>query len=310
MERRLLLILVFVYVVSIPLSSYQTSRKLLAAAALAGGICAAFSLGSSLLHGQLSVTYRDFAITGSGIDGFAEFGNPIVAGLNYSFCLIFSVWLALTANRKCYAIFWGICALSVAVYIYFTYARTGWIASLVAVGILLALLGTAQVRKVALLISFFLIVAILVFCNEIVYYELTQRSLTGRDEIWVSVLSQLSGNWITGYGAGVSIEPIIISNGTETVHNTHGLYLEVLFQFGLVGLVLMIILFASCVVTLFRSRAEMLAPLWLSMLIGISFSMLVDMHSFVSTPNLVWIYFWLPVAGCLAISRGNKHAGA
>jgi O-antigen ligase len=305
--RRMLIILGFMYVAGITLNNLPVCRKLLGVGALVGGFCALISIVSHTILGDLSLTYRVTPIHGSGIGNFAEFGGTPAAGTNYAPSLVFAAWLALTGKQRSAAIGWVVCAFAIAIYVYFTYLRAAWMASLTSIVVLLLFTATPRIKKLSLLTAGIAILAIILFNHEIVLYEFAERGLTHRDEIWEVTLSRLSGHWMTGYGAGVKIDPIAVANGAQIIiKHTHNLYLEILYSTGLIGLGLMLLTSMLCVVKLLRERANILAVLWLSLLLGGLMAMLVDLDSFISSPNLVWIYFWMPVAGCLVILAKDK----
>ena len=306
--RRLLILLVFMYVAGIALGNLPVCRKLTGIAALAGGFCALISIVSHMVSGDLSLAYRATPIFDSGIRNFADFGGTPAAGTNYVPSLVFAAWLALTEKKRSVATGWAVCAFVIAIYVYFTYLRAAWMASLTSIVVLLLFTATPRIKRLSLLTAVVAILAILIFKHDIMAYEFAKRGLTARDEIWKATLSRLADHWLTGYGAGVKIDPVILTDGQVIIKHTHNLYLEILYSTGLIGLGLMLLTSVSCVVKLFRERANLLATLWLSLLLGGLMAMLVDLDSFVGAPNLIWIYFWMPVAGCLVISARDKRA--
>jgi O-antigen ligase len=302
--RRLAVILAFVYVLSIPLKDAVFCRRLLSIIVGVISFCALFSIAHHIALGEFSFGYRATPISGSGLENFAEFYNTIDAGTYYAPSLAFSIWLALTSNRRIAAIGWALCAFVIAVFIYFTFARTVWLASMAFMLVLLRFSATPQVRKMVFFAIGALLLIVMALSDSTISYEL-DRGLSQRDEIWKDVLSRMPGHWIIGHGAGTSPGPFSIGNETLTVWHIHNLYLQVLYQFGLIGLLLMLVTSAACIVKLFRMRTNTLAALWLAVLSGGLLAMFFAMNNFVGAPNRIWIYFWLPVAGCLALSRDN-----
>ncbi|HFG1578347.1 TPA: O-antigen ligase family protein, partial [Vibrio cholerae] len=72
------------------------------------------------------------------------------------------------------------------------------------------------------------------------FWEETGKSLfTGRQEIWATIFDSISDNFIFGLGLGAELSKIGI-----TV-SSHNLYLMLIYQIGLVGLVFFIIYFLS-----------------------------------------------------------------
>jgi hypothetical protein len=54
-------------------------------------------------------------------------------------------------------------------------------------------------------------------------------------------------------------------------------------------------------------RKNPIASLWLALLSGGLLAMTFDLNAFASSPNIVWIYFWLPVSGCLALAGSEDR---
>ncbi len=129
------------------------------------------------------------------------------------------------------------------------------------------------------------------------------RNLTYRDLIWRMVLDAMPGYWLQGHGAGVSMEVMHIPN--QTVVNTHSLYLEVLFQYGLTGLLLFLGMLALAIRRLWLSSSP-LALLALALLLASVAVMFFELHSFIHSPNLIWLWIWLP----LAIALGTRGKSA
>ncbi|HLD09807.1 MAG TPA: hypothetical protein VJB68_07145, partial [Methylophilaceae bacterium] len=91
----------------------------------------------------------------------------------------------------------------------------------------------------------------------------------------------------------------------QVVTNPHSLYLEVLYQFGLVGLAALWLTLGMCLHGLWKAGSD-LGRFWLAVLAASSVMMLVEMHFFVDTPNVVWMWVWLPLAGALAVTTQSK----
>lgn len=133
-------------------------------------------------------------------------------------------------------------------------------------------------------------------------YEFGSRGLTHRDEVWRTVIERVGEHWWFGHGAHTDLGDVVLSTG-QVVHNPHSLYLEVLYQFGAVGLASLLVMLLASLWTLLRSRATM-APLWFSVLAASTIVFMVEMHFFIAAPNVVWMWLWLPLAGALgAASR-------
>ncbi|MBO2925859.1 MULTISPECIES: O-antigen ligase family protein [Pseudomonadaceae] len=305
--RRLLLIGCFIFAVSRIEMSTCKWRLLLGLYALSGAGFALFSLWNWYGFGFLSVGYRANSIYSSGVEGVADFGNTIVASLHYAVCLCAALWLFFKERNSWLLLLWSVCSFVIGVYVVCTFSRAGWVASLSCGATLwLIFFDLKKWRRFAF--SAIAVIAVLTyFAYAHFAYEFGVRGFTFRDEVWQSVLAQARLNWLFGAGAGSELQPIIIDDGKQVVHNTHSLYLEVYFQFGIVGLVLM----AGVMLLAFRRLWGMLksastrdsAAFGFSLLASGSLVMAVELNSFVSTPNLVWLWFWMPLGIALVGCR-------
>lgn len=308
--RRLVLLLCFVSMVSaIDLRSYQWPF-LLAGIAILGTGFALFSLVNLYRLEQLSFVYRAGSISSSGVSGIADFGNTIVAAMHYAACLCAAILLFFTTRKGGALLLWGACAVIIGSYVILTYARTGWIACLISSLVLAAVLYRRErwLRFVMFFIG--LLCGLAVFVVSYLSYEVNVRGVTSRDQIWDVVIERASASWLWGAGAGVGQAPIAINAGQQIVNNTHSLYLEVFYQFGFVGLLLMLLVLFGALWRLLRAalRSEALevTSFALALIAAAAVVMLVELNSFISTPNLVWLWFWLPLGVALSVARASN----
>lgn len=305
--RRLVLLLCFVLMVSaLDLRSSQW-RTLIAGVAFLGGAFALFSLLNLYRLEQLSLVYRAANISSSGVTGIADFGNTIVAAMHYAVCLCAAVLLFFTARNRAALVLWGAAGAIIGAYVILTYSRAGWIACLVGALVLAAILYRPERRARFALFFAGLLGGLSIFVVSYLSYEVGVRGVTSRDEIWYVVIERASANWFWGAGAGVGQEPISINAGKQIVSNTHSLYLEVFYQLGFVGLILMLAVLFGALWRLFRAAradgTQDVVSFALALMAAAAVVMLVELNSFISTPNLVWFWFWLPLGVSLAIGR-------
>ncbi|QRY78450.1 O-antigen ligase family protein [Pseudomonas sp. PDNC002] len=305
--RQLLMIMVFsLMTIGLGGSDGRTWRIVLGIGALSGAGFAAFSLLHKAWLGEFSFAYRTLNIHDSGVPGVADFGITIEAGMHYAFSFIVALWLALRSRRWPSLTLWSACAALQGAYIYFTFSRAAWMAALIGAVVLVLVGAEGRVRKAFLsLMALGGLVALMVGYKRLAY-EFGTRGLTHRDEVWRTVIERVGEHWWFGHGAHTELGDVALSTG-EVVHNPHSLYLEVLYQFGAVGLASLLLMLAVCLWSLWRSRSS-LAPLWFSVLAAASVVFMVEMHFFVAAPNVVWMWLWVPMAGALAAVAGEYHA--
>lgn len=302
--RQLLLILFFTWMVMLLGGrDGRVWRGVLGVGVLAGMCFAGFSLLHKALNGQFQLGYRVMNLKDSGVPGVAEFGITIEAGLHYAFSFILAIWLLL-CSRGAQRVLWAFAALLLFTYLYFTFARSAWVASLVGMGILLLSMTRGRQRLVAVGLALLAGLAVLVFGFEQLAYEFGHRGLTRRDEVWREVFERIDEAWWFGHGSHAELGEVLLSSG-QVVHNPHSLYLEVLYQFGLVGLLSMLLAMAACLWGAWKAGSP-LARLWFAVLAAAAVVMTVELHFLVAAPNLPWIWFWLPMAGCLAVATQQR----
>lgn len=305
--RQLLMILLFsLVVIAVGGKDGRFWRIVLSVGALAGAGFAIFSMLHKAQLGEFSLAYRTMNIHDSGVPGVADFGITIEAGMNYAFSFIVALWLAVRSRRWPMISLWSLCALLQGIYIYFTFSRAAWMAALIGAVVLVLVATRGRVRRMTLgLIGLGGVAAVIGGYHQLAY-EFGSRGLTHRDEVWQTVIQRVGEHWWFGHGAHSVLGDVVLSTG-QVVHNPHSLYLEVLYQFGGVGLASLLVMLLASLWTLWRSRASM-APLWFAVLSASTVVFMVEMHFFIAAPNVVWMWLWLPLAGALGAASRQDQA--
>lgn len=306
--RRLVFIGLFVFMVSRFWAEPVLPRVLLGLVVLMGACFSAFSLINLYRLGLLDLSYRGREVFSSGEPGLADFGNTIVAAMHYAFCYCVALWLLLRSKSRSLSFLWAACLGIVGFYIIFTFARTGWMACLISSCSLLILTVRYNAWHRILPIALCLVGLLVWFGFNYLSYEVRVRGLTDRADIWLTVLHRVELNLFWGHGAGAKMEPIPVDNVQLFVKTAHSTYLEVLYQFGLVGLFLMLGVILMAMKDLWSSalsQRELGADSFGLMLFGAAaVVMLVELSGFVDSPNLLWIWFWLPLG--IALSQTGR----
>ncbi|MDR1647700.1 MAG: O-antigen ligase family protein [Zoogloeaceae bacterium] len=291
--RRLSMILLFILMGSATLNRSVVFRPIAACAMVPVLVVTFWTVGALAVQDAIHFSYRKMPFE-------ANFGNTVDAGTHYVPILVFVTWLALTAKQRLIACAWGACALMLVVLIYLTWSRTAWLSGTISVALLLMFLASRKIRKIALLSFAAVTLLIAIYGRQVILLETVGRGLSQRDDIWTNILERMSGHWIFGHGAGANLGIFVLSPEISVAH-AHNLYLELLFQYGVCGVFLMVLASLACLLKLFRLRRNPLAVLWLALLVGGMLAMGFAMSNFIGTPNRIWIFYWLPLAGALAI---------
>lgn len=305
-RRLLMYVFLFLPFLIIKLKT-QFVRKIVMFIAVVSATLAAYSLVNQYLQGGLPTGYRlGEELISSGTDGVASFGNTIVAAMHYAIGFTLLTYLFFTESKTLLLWAWSILLAFVALYIALTFARSAWVTCLVGALVIYAL--TFNKNRIRFyIVPILLLLVSLYFVMNFIDYEFGERGLTYRDEIWMNVISQIKGHWVFGYGLSTPFDIISTQDGKVLVHNSHNLYLEIIYQTGLVGLLLYLVTFFAAIYTLFKAYIlkvySDLSVLFLALLISISVTMLIEMNSWIHSPNLLWMWLWVPVAIALSFER-------
>lgn len=267
-------------------------------------------------QGLLFQGYRVGAIANSGLMGFAQFENSVLASLEMAFSFVSALWLAVTSRRPSARLALLVLWVPIAIYLYCTFGRSGWLAAAVATAVVFVLALQGAVRRNVLIGALAGIAVLLALFQDRIAYELFQRSLTHRDEIWSMVLGLMPGHWILGHGADITVETLLgvqpLGGVDVIINHPHSIYIEVLFNYGWAGLIGFVGVLVGALCVLWSQRGDPFTCLWLAILAGACVTMAFDFSSFVSTPNLLWLWLWFPLGWALAISccRSTGRVGA
>jgi len=302
--RRGLVLAVFICAVAVlKMDGEAALLNLLRAAALIGTAAALVTIYFELERRGLDFRYRAFRLHSSGIPGFAEFFNPIISGMHMAFAGLTVCWCVLFARTPAARIFWFCCLSVIAIYVFLTYSRSAWLALGLGGLVLLILRGRAIFWGIFVGAMILALVVITIKFPQVFSVEV-ERGTTNRDLIWAMVIDSMPGYWLAGHGAGVEMSQMSIPG--QTVVNTHSLYLEVLFQYGLIGLLLFLIVLLMATRSMWVDRSD-LSVLGVSLLSGSIGVMFFELHSFIHSPNLIWLWIWLPIAIALG-SQAKRNA--
>lgn len=169
--------------------------------------------------------------------------------------------------------------------------------------------STRAFRLSKLLVLAGTLVSVLMLNNN---WILLNRLSSGRLGTWVTHLALNSQDfnflWGTGLGNAKRIEFKANGSGSgeqELLFHIDNFYFEVLLQFGIIGLGLLFLVIISLFIIVQRSRlAGFTRRFAYSLLIGLMFYGSFD-SAFISTGNLVSVFFWLMFFTNLNMSKAN-----
>lgn len=232
--------------------------------------------------------------------GFGDLKHPIIAGLYYSIFTITAAWFLLRPGMGPWrSLFLMLAIAGLAFYILLTFSRGSWF-SLGAGG--LALLLITNSRKSYALLS----LGAVVLCLAAYWFwpELQNEQrvgVNGRELIWAGWLARLSEFWLMGRGAGADFE-FTFPTGQSFIH-AHSLYLQLWYEYGLVGIGLFVAFLLSLLFKAWQCRALPLAQLAMGLLVLAMVAMISDVYAIFHRPSPYWALFWFPVGILLGLRK-------
>jgi len=232
--------------------------------------------------------------------GFGDLKHPITAGLYYSIFTIIATWLLLRPDMGLWcSLFLMVAIAGLVFYVLLTFSRGSWF-SLGAGGLVLLLITNS--RKSYALLG----VGVVLLCLAAYFFwpELQNEQkvgVNGRDLIWGSWLVRLPEFWLMGRGAGADFE-FTFPTGQSFVH-AHSLYLQLWYEYGVIGIGLFVALLLSLLFKAWQCRAQPLAQLAMGLLVLAMVAMISDVYAIFHRPSPYWALFWFPVGILLGLKR-------
>lgn len=269
-----------------------------------------FFLGNFYLYNYFSINdftfagYRDNPVQGTGLSWLANYDNTITAALHISFICIAAVWSYFNSKNKLVSCFYCFSFFILLMAIVLTFARTAWVAIFFSLLVFFIYELKRNKLKVFYLYGVLLVMGVVYIATF--YSTDMARGLTYRDETWVSILSNMESvkDWIFGMGPGASVSFVKLPDGSFSVH-AHSIYVETIYRYGLLGLLLFLSLFFLAIrnLIIFSSRSNVF---FIAVLCGAGAAMFFDFSNLIYSPNLIWLWVWFPIAVSV-ISPGNSN---
>lgn len=241
-----------------------------------------------------------------GWNGLADLKNPIIAGLYYGvFAVLLTYLLVGFKVRAWQAALLVVGMAGLLVYVLFTASRGAWFST--AAGCLAALLLFPNIKSRTLIGLGCLVVAaaVYLFWPEIQHER--EIGVSGRDLIWGNWADRLPEFWLMGAGAGADLI-FNFPNSNRGFLHAHSLYLQLWYEYGIVGFGLFVLLLLSLLWKGWQCRAEPLARLGLALLVLAMVAMVSDVYAIFHRPSPYWGLFWFPVGILLGVSRRDGKA--
>jgi O-antigen ligase len=241
------------------------------------------------------------------LSGLGQLDNPVVVGLVFGAVLILLGEIMLSDPARGWKITALIGGLAVLFAIYLSGSRNAWMST--SIGLLVLFFSTVikdRQRFVAALSAVLVVLAAIVgmlLASDQGRELLLPRGDSFRLEIWSSVFADVSSNHPL-FGKGI-LTPDQVPVGDRVFHHPHNMYLAVLFQGGLAGLMLFGLLIAWALVAMLSGFGERSASLALGLISMALVSYVLDGHELIDKVGETWFLFWLPVGIGLGLVWGS-----
>lgn len=299
-------ILVFLLLIPILQRKDHWLDRALLCAVIVAMLCAWLSLYQNYWVLDYPLAYREHRLESSGLTGLADFGNPILAALFYAAMALLALVLWPRIG-KAWKLLWllGLCGLGLAVFL--TYARGVWVA--LGLGAVAYWGLTLSRRHFLLLLGGLGTCFLLAVCVAPATMAKVFLNLTYREEIWYYTLERLDVSWLFGLGPEAPFNACVAAL-KRCFNQAHSLYLQLLFEFGALGVLLLIWLLAALVLSARGRRTHPHVRLALPLLVFALVAGFASFHALFTRPGLVWMFFWLPVAMLLVGGSARRQGGA
>ena len=273
--------------------------------ALLAALVALFSLGMQFFVLDKGVVYRSWRIMASGYGEWADFGNPIDAGLYFGF---FSCVLLEKISRARVGFVASILSLmallSLNAYLYFTFSR-GPIVAVCAVIILLFVCRCNRKTSVLFLLLMICVVGSW-FVFEPIWQAEIDRGATGRGPIWQQAWANVKSAILFGHGFPNAFLYWPVPGVSYDFE--HNWFLSVWVRYGLLGWLLIVAVVLLAFYRCFCARASNVAVLSAVLLLFGVMAMQTYVDYLIRFPHFYWMLLWLPL-GMICVSA-HDQAGA
>jgi O-antigen ligase len=242
------------------------------------------------------------------LNGLGQLDTHVIAALIFGVVMIFALELLFREPSRFWRAAAIVCMLLIALAVGLSGSRNAWVSVLAGLFTFVCahtIVDRRRFLRVVCTAGVLLAAALsIMLMNDDARAFLMPRGSSFRPEIWSHFLLEV---WNNGpvFGRGILTLDDVQAGGVVFPH-AHNMYLSVLFQSGVLGLVLFVALVAMVLKTLYEHYAVDDAKLALGILAIALPSYLLDGHEIVDKVGETWFLFWLPVAISLAL-RWRPH---
>ncbi len=237
--------------------------------------------------------------------GLADLRHPVIAGLYYGVFAVLLTYLFVGLKVRVWqAALLALGMLGLLAYVLLTFSRGAWFSTAAGGFALLLLFSNTRSRSLIGGGCLLMLVIVYLFWPEI-QHEL-ERGVSNRDLIWANWAERFPEFWSLGAGAGADFL-FVFPGGWFSVRHAHSLYLQLWYEYGIVGIILFALLLLSLLWKGWQCRAQPLARLGVALLVYAMVAMVSDVYAIFHRPSPYWVLFWFPVGILLGVRPGNAE---
>jgi len=309
------LFVLFTIVVQNSVSTKRQLHALVYAFVVSGAAVSVYGLYQFMFGAFVASGWVDSTMFSEiGVRVFSTLGNPNVLSEYLLLVIPFAGASILIAKRGIVKLFFTGCLGIMLVCMLLTFARGGWLGLVIAAALFLVILDRRFiiVGIVGLLLLYFLLPDV-ILTRFMSIGNTSDSSTNFRVSIWLGTIAMLRDHWFAGIGPGVAafnkVYPLYSFNTVYAPHS-HNLYLQVICDAGVIGIVVFLaVLFnyfrnlCSAVARASENTSKILQTAAISSVLGFLIQGVTD-HSFYN--YRVTLVFWAVLGlGALA-SRSSQ----
>lgn len=240
-----------------------------------------------------SFAYRSVRLEKLGLWGLADLKNSLVSALYYGAVSILALFYFFKEKTHLSRSVLLISLVGLCLYVLFTYSRSVWMALFFSYLIFMGI--TFRDFKKYIVIFFVVFAAFLAVVYSGLYPGM-EISLTYRDLIWEEWFARLHSFWLLGSGPSAEFNVCIDIPGRNCFNQVHNLYMQLIYELGVVGLLLFISVIYFLVIEGVKSFSNKYISLGFSWLVFSLTAGISSYHTMLTRPSVYWIVMWVPIA--------------
>jgi len=221
----------------------------------------------------------------------AKVRNPVKGASVYCMIALVSYFHFLKSKRSSA---WIYAVLSVIVLFSAALTQSRGPLGALLVTFLIGAVSTRNKKLLATVLCFIIIGGLMFFYIEGFMEMVNVRGYSYRLEIWQQTIARIKEALL--FGEGISTDTKLIMADGIKVNQPHSIYFATMLYGGLIGLFLLLTLQA---IALWKSFLYFLKEndfTYVALLLFAFICMIGTRHKVISRPDVLWIYFWLPIA--------------